>query len=519
MPVDTRHPDYTKALPTWELVETALCGERAVKDAEDIYLPKLSDQGNAGYDAYKKRAQFIEVTQRTHEMLVGFIFRKDPQYVFDSTLVEFMDDATMSGLSFYDWLKDTARTVLGPGRRGTLIDWDDDEGRPFIIGYEAKDIINWKTKRIFGHLVLSMLVLREWSSVFYNVGEGDAPADPFEEKLYEQYRVYEILDDDEGRPYVRCQVWRKSVSKGDGSTPKGTLPGTGPTGAVSASGTEGWILLNESMPARGGVPLARIPFVFHGPNNFLPAIDRAPMESIARVNFSHYRTSADLENGLHFLGLPQLWAKGFGDDATKLPIGANVAWVSTEQWAQAGYVEVANGFEGLEKAMERKEKQMANLGARMLDSSNATRQPEAYDTVRIRQTGETVTLTNIAIALTQSASKVLQWAQWWVTRTAQNPEDLADDAKVEMNTDFVSNEIQPQQLTALMSAYAQKGISRKTLFFNLQRGDMYPPDIDYNSEVAEIADDTTGLPPVTGTQFGGGAPKPPREKPAPQAGA
>lgn len=499
------------------MVRAALDGEPAIKAATTLYLPLLSDQTSPAYQAYLMRAQFVEMAQSAHEAWVGFLFRKDPQYVFDDALVDFMDDATLSGLSFYDWLKDTGRATLGVGRRGTLIEWDDDAKRPYLAAYEAEDIINWKTKRVGSQQVLSLLTLREQSPKFYPDAGGTPPNDSYEHVLYEQFRVYEVLEDGNKLPYVRCQIWRKRQNTAGpkaaplpGQPATVDLPGTGPTGQVNQNGTD-WIMVDDITPARGGVPLARINFVFHGPNNFLPHIDRAPVAPVARVNLSHYRTSADWENGLHFSGLPQAWAKGFGEDGDKMPVGSNVAWVSDKDYAACGYMEVSGGFDGLEKALERKEQHASKLGARLFDSMSKGRNAEAYDTLRIRQTGETVTLTNVAIALTQSGSKVLQWAGWWLNRGARNPEDLSERFNLEVSTDFVEVDVPSDKMSALLAAWQAKGISHKTYFYNLNKGELYPPDTEYEQELQEIQDDPVGLPDLTqpGQAFGGGQIVPP----------
>lgn len=520
MPVDCLHPDYEAALPTWKMIRDVLGGEGAIKSQGATYLPQLSDQSVAAYNAYRDRAQFEDLSDRAHKTAIGFLFRKDPVQEFGPELTDFMDDCTMDGQSFYDWLKDTARHALSVGRRGTLVEWDDNNLRPYLAIYEAESIINWKTTKLGSATVLSLLVLHE------NV--PDPLSDPYEHKVIEQWRSYELLRDGAGLPFVQCQIWQKIKDATEGGSLKAiTLPGTGPTGSVT-QGAEEFVVVKTLLPTRSGTPLARLPFIFHGPNNYLPAIDRAPLEGIARANLSIYRTSADLENGLHMSGLPTLTSKGYGEGAASLPVGSNNAWVSDKEWADAKYVEVTSEFAGLEKAILRKKEGLGELAGKLF-TADTKQAAEAYDTVRIRQTGETVTIGNLAIALTQSGSKVLQWAGWWMNRGAAEPEDLAERFHTEMNSEFIEVDIPADKLNALVDAWTKRAISHKTLFFNLQKGELYKPDTEYEDELADIEDDPVTDMPVGGavggalaeaTAFGGGPPKAglgPKDKGSPAA--
>lgn len=515
MPIDTLHPSYSHMVPVWRMVRDVLKGERTIKEKGTEYLPALMDQESVPYQRYKRRAQFVEITRQAHEELLGYLFRKDPIIEAPPDLDEFQEDCTLSGIEFYDWLKETTRQVCGPGRRGTLIDWDLDLARPYLATYEAEQITNWKVEKLGNEMILSLLVLHEESTVQYGMGEigGSEERDPYSHDAYEQWRIYQIKQDTGGLPYLVCEIWRKKeMAKGGQALQEVTLPGTGPTGTVTSAADDNFVRVAQFFPARtGGFALDRIPFVFHGPNNLRADIDRAPMESLGNVNLSHYRTSADLENGLHFSGLPQPWTKKFGENADKLAIGQNNVWYSDQADAACGYLEVAGGFEGLEKALERKEKYMANQGAKMFDSAAAGRSPEAYDTLRLRQTGQTVTLTGISASQTQSSTLVLQWALWWMQPQVAKPTDLTQ-ITCNVNSDFVEIEIPSDRLTALSSMMSAQQISRRTLYEQLERGEIYPEDWTYELEVEAIQGDPIGLlpPGATGTEgsgFGGGPPK------------
>jgi hypothetical protein len=515
MPIDTHHPEYDAALRAWVKVLDVLGGERPIKAQGELYLPSMAEQPPAEYQAYKHRAVFLGATLQTHMSFIGFLFRKDPVFTVPDSLKAFMADATLSGFPFYDFVKDVARAVTGTGRRGTLIDWDQATNRPYVKAYNERSIINWRTSRMGNQIVLTTLILEELSDRDYGYGDMIS-TDEYELNMVTQWRSYQLEVGSDGVPFVHSQVWRRKVQGGD-------KPATGANGGQRALPGTGvsdtsWILCDDTIPSRRGVPLQRIPFVFHGPNNHLPAVDRVPMEDIASINISHYQTSADLENVRHICGIPTPIFTGFQvNDTDKIRLGSTVAMCSDNPTAKAYFLSLGGtGAQALEGAMTQKEKQMESLGARMFDSPSTRGNAEAYDTVRIRQTGETVSLTNVALAMTQSCSLVMQWAAWWLN-TSPTPEALAEGAQVVINSEFVTTKLDAPTMQQLLAARAAREISRETFFFNMQEGEMYEPDWTFEKEEEAIASEPPPTPPPLP---GGGAPlvKEPPTDPIQQGG-
>ena len=65
-----------------------------------------------------------------------------------------------------------------------------------------------------------------------------------------------------------------------------------------------WKLVESRTPLRLGKPLPLIPFVFHGPRNSLPDVDKLPLGDVIALNLDHYRLDADYKHGMHFTALP-----------------------------------------------------------------------------------------------------------------------------------------------------------------------------------------------------------------------
>ena len=85
-------------------------------------MPKLSEQTNQEYEAYKTRALFYGATPRTLQGLVGSVMRKEPVVEVPKALEDHLTDVTLTGISFAAFAKTTLEEVLKTGRYGVLVD-------------------------------------------------------------------------------------------------------------------------------------------------------------------------------------------------------------------------------------------------------------------------------------------------------------------------------------------------------------------------------------------------------------
>lgn len=472
MPVDSKHAEYEHAAPKWKIMRDCLAGELAVKEAEAEYLPKLSGQTPEKYAAYRDRAQFFNGTDRTAQSMIGFVFRKNPEIKIPDSATRIASDFTLTGLTLYDYTRAIVSEVVQVGRAGTLIDFEGEtEKRPYASMYSAESIINWRVERVRGVNALTMLVLEEESCEFVATEKDATPPDKFQGKTWENYRVYELMRDEAGGPYVQCTVYRE-IEKADGK--------------------KEFIAISSAVLTRRGIPLDAIPFVFHNSTNGLPNVQKIPLLDMALVNISLYRTSADLENGRHVAGTPTPWAAGFTDDSDEpLLLGADHAWTSTDPTAKCGFLEFTGaGLTSLEKAVADKKSEMAALGARMLNPE--AQKAEAYETVAMRAAGETSALMSIAITCGQTLSEVLRWIVWW-DGTAATRAEIADNAAIEINTEFVIATIPADLLTALFNAYLGGALDWESLVWKLKQGEVVPTDADPDQMRANILANPPGM--------------------------
>ncbi len=441
----------------WKKCRDTRAGSDAVKAAKTDYLPTLDihDKKPRLYDGYILRAYFYGAMTRTVEGLAGSILQKSPAVelgtVPTDTGDELLKDVTLTGVPFELLAFDTVDEVMTVGRYGVLVDMaaEGENQRPFASTYRAEDIISWRTERRGGDEVLIRVVLAE------RVEELDTK-DPWVLKSILRYRALELLE----------EGYSQTIYKED-------------------PGNRGFFTSEEVIfPVRRKQRLDFIPFVFIGPLGVSPVPAIPPLDALADTNLSHYRNSADYEHGLHYTGIPIPWASGVlgPKDGSPLEFGPS-HMLQLEKDGRAGIIQADGDMLGaLENCLDRKQKLMATLGARLLEEQH--RAPEAEKTVGMRHAGEHATLRTVAQAVEQGLTQVLQWLSWWAG-TAVAPRDTG--AGVELNKDFFGLKMSPQEFHELVLGLQAETISYETFYEKLAEGDVAREGITWEEELKAIA--------------------------------
>lgn len=450
---DTQHGDYMAAHPKWVKCRDVVDGEDAVHKAGERYLPKLKGQDAADYASMVQRAPFYNATARTIDGLVGMLFRKDPVVTVPAAMQPMVEDMTLTDCDFDELSEIVAREVIGLGRLGLLVEYPAVEEnpitvaqaaaqnlRPYVSVYKAETILNWRVQRVNNSMQLTMMTLMESSVVWES---------EFESKTIPQVRALLL----EGGKYLQ-RLYRKNSK-------------------------EEWEQFGQDIiPLMKGNALPYIPMVVFGPAHNDVAMQKPPIYDLVTLNLSHYRTTADLEHGAHFTGLPTPVVTGYtaGDKET-LSIGGSAAWVFPDPQAKASYLEfTGQGLEALEKRLQVKEAGMAAIGARMLAPEKKA--AEAQGTVQLRHAGEGAVLGTIADNIEHGFDRILQIMAEWASVTGQ--------IEVEFNEDFVDTVMTAQDVLALVQAWQAGAMSFETLFWNLKQGELVNGETTIEQERAAL---------------------------------
>ena len=444
--------EYLARSSQWERCRDVYEGSDAVKRAGQKYLPMLDSHERSAtgieYQAYKDRAFFYNAFGRTVDGFAGALFQRSPGLELPKMVEDHAQDLTLTGVPFEAFGLDAAKEVLKTGRVGVLVEMSGDSGegmRPYWCAYRTEDILSWREERIAGDQTLTQVVLAETEEVV-------DPENPFVTKAVEQIRVLDLeLSESSARRY-QVTRWRKD--KGNQWAPIDELP---------------------IIPVRRGVPLDYIPFAFIGPTSPEPCPEKPPLLDLADLNLSHYRNMADLEHGLHHVGVPQLILIGalIDDMGGKIEFGSSRA-IPLPMGGDAKLLQ-ANGelLGALERADERKRKLMATLGARLLEEQAST--AETATAVSMRHAGEQASLRTIAQTLERELERCWLWHAWWAGVDAP-------EVSVEINKDFFATRMTPDEVRAEVQKFQAGAASFETMYFNLTRGGITRPGVTAEQE-------------------------------------
>lgn len=438
MPIDSVHPQYAANIARWKRCRDAYEGEDAVKAAKDEYLPRLSGQTGEEYAAYVKRALYYEAVGRSIDGYVGAVARKPPVIKLPEKLAVFEKDTTTSGIGLAEFIKKLCSEDLLQGRAGIFVDYDEASQRAYLSFYVTESITNWDA---------DFIVLKEVEFI-----PGD---DRFSQKAVDQYRELTI----ENGVYT-VNIWRKKESA---------------TGQNVVN--DEWAIVETTTPNKRKITRSDIPFFWLSCFGQSDKIEKPPLLGLVNVAVSHYRSSADLEHGRHFTGLPTLYVAGITESTNEIRVGSSSAILLSDPAAKAAYAEfTGQGLGSLEKALESKEHMMAVLGGAVF--ADQRKGVEAAETARIRSSGETSLLMGVVNSVEETLEAALLCAAEWMGATGE--------IDISINRDFIDTTLDPMMLAGLVKAYQAQTMSLDTFIYNLRQAEMINPDTTDDEEKAAI---------------------------------
>ncbi len=446
--------DYGRMLADWEVIDDCIAGERVIKERGAKYLPPpeiippglpATDPKVLRYGAYKLRAIFYNVAQRTLDGLVGEVFLRDPAVKVPPQLDAVIKDANGDGSSLAQTAKTALDSVMSKGRGGFFVDYPVTSGpvtvaqqnsgniRPTIVFYKPTDIINWRKIKRGGKWILSLVVVRE---------EYDAQLDDgFTTQTRLRWRALQLVNN----IYVQTLYQPQETQT----------------------------IQTFNIKDGKGNPLPEIPFTFVGSKNNGPDINPAPMLALCNLNLGHYRNSADYEESVFMLGQPTAVATGLTKQwvdevlhgevrvgargGIPLPVGADLKIVQVEPNTLA------------KEAMDSKEKQMQALGAKLVEIERSVQQTATE--AEINSSAETSVLQSCAGNVEAAIKWALEWCGIFVGVI-----NFADDATVrgsqityEINSDFDIMRMTWQDRQQLLKEWQANAITTSEYRDNIRR--------------------------------------------------
>jgi hypothetical protein len=462
------HSDYADMYDEWTKCRDCYAGEKQVKSKTTEYLPMLGGQTSTQYTNYLNRAQFYGATGRTVEAYLGMVFRKPVSFKavygreesveLDEFIYKFLDRISSDGKNINELAHQLIEEIIVTGRVGLLVDFPKmalDRGplsvsdyerlgiRPVISLYPTETIINWYVVLEDGQELPILYVLHEPKEVFEENSIVATTVDSYRILYLENWenadlRKYKVITAGPNFPYH--------------------------TGDTSLT------VQDITYPINNGEYFKYIPFYVLSDQGLDYNRIRIPMISdLANVNLGHYRNSADHENELHFVSIKTMvfpgWDKSIHGDPH---LGGAIA-------APKDCIPVLlqpTSDSAIREEMILKEARMAVLGAERI--SQKQRYLPSASVAEITASAESSVIQNFLTSLNLAMNKILEnmitWAQpLW---PKYNEKHLA--VKIHINEDLADNALTGADLVNFINAYQQGGISLDTLFYNLERREIYP---------------------------------------------
>ncbi|EJJ3922880.1 DUF4055 domain-containing protein [Salmonella enterica] len=428
--INYRHPAYSEFLPEWQMVGDCVDGERAVKKQREKYLPHPGDEGQNSeqdrerYKAYLKRAPFINATGRTLTGLIGIAFNKPVKIQLSGKLTAIESDADGEGQPLTQLIRDALSQNLQRGRAGILSDYTSGgtqtvatAGRPVIRLFTAKQIINWRVTN------------NKTSLVVLHYQEPVNDPDSFELVMKDFWLELRLING-----LAMSRKWQESdegIQENE------------------------WVELKDA----GGKRLEELPWAWIGAVNNDHTPDAPPLADIAYINIKHYQAEADIAEIAHTVGQPtiaisevsQQWVdknlKGVKVGARNglmLPVGGKLSMVQAEDRNLP--ITVA----------ERREKQMAMLGAKLVERNTSARTAtQASDEAQTDNSVLSLCAGNVEQAVNRALSFAVAFAG-------------SGEGQIELNKRYELSQLDSASLTAMM-AMVQSGQMRLIDFIRYQQ--------------------------------------------------
>ncbi|WP_392559780.1 DUF4055 domain-containing protein [Orbus mooreae] len=437
--IDYKHPAFKEFLPEWDLVSDCVDGERKIKSKREKYLPhpssdsKNDDPDYIRYNAYLSRAAFINATGRTLSGLLGIAFNKAAKIELSGAISDLEQDSDGEGQPLSQLIRDALSQNLKRGRAGILTDYtgagiqtEASKGKPILRLFSAKQIINWRVTKGKTSLVVVHYI------------EPVDNKDSFNMTLTDNWIELRLIED-----LAYSRRWTKSTNGFE----IGEL-----------------IELKDS----NGIALNELPWSWIGSSNNDHTPDAPPLADIAYVNIKHYQAEADIAEAAHTVGQPMVALTGLTDDWAEkylsrgftvgsrkgvlLPVGGDLKFGQPED--RNLVVTVA----------ERREKQMAMLGAKLVErNSSARTATQAGDEAQTDNSVLSLCAGNVEQAINRALQFAIQFAG-------------GGDGAVELNKKYEITNLDSQAITALMAAVQSGGLRLIDFIRYQQRTGLIPSD-------------------------------------------
>jgi len=439
--VASTSPVYDVMAENWKLPLTLMGGERAMKEAGQVYLPREPMETEPQYLNRLQRSTLKNYFAWAVENHTGRVFKKPIVFSDDTneTIFKYNDNLDLMSNDADTFYKEVFRDMLIKGISYVYVDYprsqedmslaDELEGgyRPYCVHIRGEQIINAVSTMINSRRVLTRAHILETVAV------------PHGEWGYKNINQIRVLYPG------RWELYRLGVS----------------------SGSESWQIFDSGETSLDYIPL--IP-LYGRKFGFFGGI--SPLQNLANLNRAHWQSLSDQMNITHIARVPILFGTGF-DDGDSLTIGSKSAIMGPIE-SKLEYVEHTG------KAIEAGMNELRDLEDRMMLESLELLDQKGSDSGTA--TSKSLGVSDINCSLQDLAIK-LQKMIVRVNDVLCDWEGIEKTGTVVVNVDFGLQLRDGSEGNILLKMRQNKSISINTFHREMKRRGILSPDFNSKEDL------------------------------------
>jgi hypothetical protein len=448
-------PPYTDARRVMRLPKALMGGTEAMRKEGHEYLPMETGESPPKYEARLRRTVLLETYSRTIEKLVGQIF-KEPVTVSDENTEdqkEWFKDIDRQGNDLTVFFTRQMKIGIHEGATFWLVEYPPSPGksladhkrvgaRPYLVKVDPDQVIGWRYTQTNGPAKLVQLRIRE---------KHTKPKGLYGEEVVHRVRLltpgaWEVHEESNGE-------WGIAIDD-DGNEMKGTTN------------------------------LDYIPVVCLFLGEMASEMTcRPPLLPLAHLSATHWQSSSDQRNILHYARMMTWFGKGLNaDDDGNILMGANRVITSDNEYGDLKVVEHSGAAIGAGRQdLEDLKTEMALFGLSLM----------------IGKTG-TVTATEKGIDKGENDSALYTWVRSLNSALSRTLKIMCDyvnqepTGHIRANDDF-SNWLSDEDSALLINAFEANLLPRETVIQELIIRGVITQEIDLVDILAKLEEDQKTL--------------------------
>lgn len=434
---------YDIMYENWQLPVTLMGGEKAMKEAGRLYLPKEPKESDPMYENRKARSTLKNYFAWAVENHTGRVF-KSPVLISDDTnelIKKYNENLDLQGNDVNAFYRAVFRDMLIKGISYVYVDFPRNQAdmslaeeidaglRPYCIHIKGEQVINAVPGTVNGRVTLIRAHIREYITEPY--GEWGT-------KEYEQIRVL----------YPGYwELYRQNTK------------------------SNAWEIVDA-----GETSLDYIPLVPLYGNKFGFFAAESPLQNLANLNRAHWQSMSDQMNITHVARVPILYGTGFDED-DGLTVGTNNAIMGPDGSALS-FIEHSG------KAIEAGMIELKDLEDRMMLESLELLNESSAETA----TSRSLDISDINCSLQTLAIK-LQYMITKVNSIMADWEGIVDNGIVMVSTDFGLQLRDGSESNILLKMRQNRSLSLPAFQKEMKRRRILAPDFDIDKDIALLEEE------------------------------